>query len=462
MKSDFITMYQVLKTTEKTDFEDYIFYFYKQQKAVLNTFKDVAKTMVEKEENQLIELIKKNKKTQNDLSDLKKWLIEFITIQEIKNNSYEAKFLTLEALRKREMRDILTKKTTELRAELTADSSYNSNRQSLMKLGLDHAAYFNTENDKLEANVRGDILQLMDGLDNFYMTNKLKYSTELQNRADILKEQYEPRLLSEILTLIDADKATLNPIIHTLYLPLFKLISEKSETAFDDIKAFLIKNAPLDRVEKLLILLNLLNFCAYRIRKSDKKYQFAFLELVQLGLEQSLFTAAGFFPTRTFNNIVSVSSFVGQYRWAEKFIDDWYKYLNPDDAFIARNFALARLNFAEEKFDAAVDLLQELVNHKNIHFSFDIRALLARAYYEKGEKEAFQNDYCNALELYMRRIVGINETLRKSVMNFIKILRFLINKKPKIQVLDALNSLLETEAVLHHEWLIIKIEASQI
>ena len=177
MKNDFIALFEGIDQTEQRAFEAYIAHFYKKQKAVLQTFETVVKALDNKEEDAALSIIPNNKKTLNDLSDLKRFLLEFLAVQEVKTNSYEAKLLTLEALRKRQLKAVWAKKTTELRTELATDLGINM-RQSLMKLSLDHEAYFNAENDKL-GDIKVDIEQLTNGLDNFYITAKLRYETEL-------------------------------------------------------------------------------------------------------------------------------------------------------------------------------------------------------------------------------------------------------------------------------------------
>ena len=51
-----------------------------------------------------------------------------------------------------------------------------------------------------------------------------------------------------------------------------------------------------------------------------------------------------------------------------------------------------------------------------------------------------QNNHCDALELYIRRIKNVDEALRKSALNFVKILRLLIDEKPKQYILTVFNA----------------------
>jgi hypothetical protein len=453
MKNDFTNIFKAINPSEQEEFKHYIAHFYPQQKAILNTFEQAAYAVAENAEKDFLVRIKNNKKTLNDLSDLKQWLLEFLTVKEVKTNGYDVKILTLEALKKRGLQGAFSDKYKLLSQELSKHESPDI-WLNLLKLRLNHAAYFNTENEKLEDHQK-HLHKLLTQLDSFYFSVKLRYSAELYSRNTILQEDYNVLLLDEILILIEHDEV-LNPTIKSLYLPLLNLIKDKSEIAFHDLKAFLIKNQTHDAQERLSILLYLLNFTAYQIRQGKTIYQNEYLEVAKIGIQQSLFIAAGNFPTRTFNNIVNTSTFLKEYNWARNFIEKWSIHLVRDDRQIAHNLALARVDFGEKKFQQAIELLQGLEHNRNIYFAIDIKTSLARAYYEQKIEIRRQNPYCDALELQFRRVKNINEDLRISILNFIKILRFLINDKPKAQILKALNK--KNEPVMYYEWLKTKIE----
>jgi hypothetical protein len=453
MKNDFTNIFKAINPSEQEEFRHYIAHFYPQQKVILNTFEQAANAVAENAEKDFLAGIKNNKKTLNDLSDLKQWLLEFLTVKEVKTNGYDVKILTLEALKKRGLQGAFSDKSKLLSQELSKHESPDI-WLNLLKLRLNHAAYFNTENEKLEDHQK-HLHKLLTQLDSFYFSIKLKYSAELYSRNSILQEDYNVLLLDEILLLIDHDEV-LNPIIKSLYLPLLNLIRDKSEIAFHDLKAFLIKNQTHDAQERLSILLYLLNFTAFQIRQGKTAYQNEYLEVAKIGIQQSLFIAAGNFPTRTFNNIVNTSTFLKEYNWARNFIEKWSVHLVTDDRQIAHSLALARVDFGEKKFSQAIELLQSLEHNRNIYFAIDIKTLLARAHYEQKTEIRRQNPYCDALELQFRRVKNINEDLRISILNFIKILRFLINDKPKAQILKALNK--KNEPVMYYEWLKTKIE----
>jgi hypothetical protein len=455
IKNDFVVIFKAMTATEKEDFRRYISYFYGQQKVVLNTFENVVKAINVNEEITFLSDVQKNKTELNSLSDLKKWSLEFLTLHEIQNHSTKAQFLTIEVLRRRGLERVLERKVEKLQKELRKNSESNM-WLSFLEMQIDHDNYFNTENDKFE-NHEAYLVHLMNSLDNFYIRIKLKYSAEMQSRTNIVQEYYEPRLLNDILLLAEQD-VTLNPIIKAFYLPLFQLVRDKSEAAFEKIKAFIIHNQAHDRIERMAALIYLLNVITFRARQLNEDYCKAYFELAEIGIAQSLFIATKYFPTSTFNNIVNAACRLEKYKWATNFIETQAVNLKPDDnKEITVNLAKARINYEKKDFSIVVDLLEKVSRHKKKAFSLQMRVLLIRTYYEQKSLDKVESEG-NNLELYLYRMLKdkrIAADLAESALNFIKILRLLINVAPKKKLLEMLDK--NKKQIICHDWLTLKI-----
>jgi hypothetical protein len=460
MKNEFITTFTSLTDAEKAAFRQYIYYFHSTKKAELKTFEKAFAALSDTTSTDaLLKFDYKN--THNDLHELKNWLIEFLTIQEVKSNSPEAQILTLEMLRKRKLKPLLVKKTKQLKEELDEHPSPDI-WLTLMRLRLAHTEYFSTSNDKLK-NFQPHLESLLNELDNFYISTKLKYSAELESRRNIRQENYNPRLLNDIVTLAKTD-TSLHPNIQQLYLPLLQLIKDKSVVAFAELKHFLTHDKQHDSQEKLAILIYLLNFAAARLRSEPAIYYPEYYDLAQIGIAQDLFITAGYFPTGTFTNTVNAGCYLRELTWTEAFIETWSSRLNPDDAFIAETFALARVNFEDTKFPEAYDLLNSIIHSRdekihtrNAHFTLNISLLMARTHYELKMPFDVQLNHCKALEKSLIRNPTLSADLKSNIFDFIKILCALINeKKTKPQILKTLKA--KGESVSFYEWLQQKID----
>lgn len=290
----------------------------------------------------------------------------------------------------------------------------------------------------------------------YALVMKIKYVAESESRKHILQQDSNARLLNEITALVESD-TSIHPTIKNVYLPLLKLTKDKSLTAYKELKEFLIHDTIHNKREKLAILMYVLNFITSRSRTDEAASYKEYFEVTQIGLEQSLFTAAGHFPSGTFINIVNSACYHKNYIWAKAFIENSSKDLNPNDVLFARNLAVARVHFEQKKFMAARTLLNEIVQYENVHDALRVRLLLCWCNYETKENESVQISHCDAFEKYVHVNKLLNPILKTNVSNFIKILRFLINEKPKNQIIKALES--KGKNIAYSDWLKEKIEA---
>jgi hypothetical protein len=451
MKNDFVSIYNQIEPKEQESFQQYLNYFYGNQKIVLDIFHQVT-TSSESLEELGLSFNTSRKNILNALSDLKKCLLEFLTIQEVKHNTTESKFLTLESLRKRGLHDVFQQKSKHLMQDL--DKQHSPDLWHLFwKVRLSHISYFSLPLDRLQ-DYQDEMLQLLLGLDNFYMGAKLKYTTELFSRSSVLHEQYEVPLLNNILTLIDNDDS-LSPIIKELYLPLFELAKNDSKQAYNTLKSFLYTSSKHEPIERLSILLYLLNSAARRFQKGEETLIRECFNLYQFGLDESLFTAMGYFSTGTFLNITNLGCHLKEYDWLKKFVKQWSPCLLPVDKEEAVGFCLARIAFDEKQFKQVIELLRE-IDFKNISFTLNVRLLLIRAYYEQRQPTNLMLDYSNALYLYVYRNKKMGNSIQTRTINFVKIFRQLISNKSKSQLFKELDK--KEKIIMCYDWLKAKIE----
>ena len=456
MKNDFITTFDSLTNGEKAAFGQYIHYFHKKEKTALNVFDYVAvhkniealaansihekmAAFAESDPEKVASLIAAaHKNNLNALSDLKKMLIEFLTVQEIQHNSYDTQLLTLDALRKHKLHDLHEKKSKQLADALKKETS-NAIEQKLMRLRLLHADYFDATEDKLK-NLQGEKIQaLMRELDDLFLTLKLKYSAEIESRRQILQENHPILLLDEVIDLLkkEGEKTThsIPSLVKNLYFPLYELITDKSETAYLTLKTLVTNGTKLIPNDEQDLLMYLLNFTAYRLRQGDTRYYRGYFDLAKIGIEKNLFISNGHFSIHSFTNIVNVACRLKEYKWVEQFIHKQALRLNPEDAAVA-DLAQARLNFEQGCVQRISNDLSNALKYKNIHYSIQIRLLIAQANYEDKADVLLQNEHCDATEVYLSRNT-MNDNLRKEVANFFTIMRFLINYKPKKQTIKS-------------------------
>jgi hypothetical protein len=464
MKSDFINIYRAIDAKNQKGFKDYLHCFYGNQKKILNIFEDIETAVAQKPEAVEAALndfrvkysttdSKMVKIFQNDLSDLKKWLLEFLALQEIRSGNIEGKFLSLEALRKQGLYEAVEQTSKQISRGL--DDERNPNLWDfLWKMRLAHIDYFSVSLDSLQ-DYKSNMIDLMQHLDDFYISAKLKYSAEFYNRSKVLQDEYDITLLEDIFSLFRTKKFG-HSIVNTLYKPLLELTKNHSREAYIELKIFLMGNPKHDFSERQAILQYLLNYTTARLRKKDETIISECFDLHQYGIQESLFIVMGYFLTNPFLNIVNIACRLEKYEWVNHFVNQYAKKLHPLEKEETVLLANARILFEEKKFQKVVDMLST-ASYKNLSFKLNVWTLKLRAYFElKASKE----DMLQANRSFYKFVMTnkeIGNALQNNVLGFIKMYRLLISgKSKKNQLFKELNTM--SNATVCYDWIKMKID----
>lgn len=455
MKNDFISIYTAINIEEQKAFKQYIKRLYSSKKTVLSLFDQILKAIHYKEK---AEDIRKNfitvKTKQNDYADLKKWLLQFLVIQEIEKDTVDAKFLELEALRKRGLFETFEQKSNLLTQEFD-NVKHPHQWLFLQKLRLLHISHFNLPIDRLQAHQQ-KLLNLMHTLDEFYISTKLIYSAELYNRTVIMQDDYDIFFLDVALNHLDNAIPRFS-VMHTLYKPMLTLNKNNSHEAYHQLKDFLVNFPNHDISERQAVILHLLNFTTRQLRKGEKSFIQESFDLYQFGVEQLLFINSGYFYTNTFLNIVNTACYLSQFDWVKNFVNQQSTKLLPDEKKETESLAKARIAFEEKKFEDVIDLLLD-VNSKNFNFELNIRTLQLRAYYELRNiyNQQFLLYAVDNLYFYIKHSKKIGKPLKDNVFNFCKLYRSLVKEKKPEKIIKELNECQRT--VICYDWIKMKID----
>ena len=464
MKNDFIRIYAAIDEKEQAAFQHYIQSFYGGQKVALAVFEEVEiaglvspDTLRESTFNAIRKKSTGDKNRLNAFDDLKKWLLEFLALQDLKQNTIEAKFFKLEALRKRNMVEAFQQNSKKLDIELDKQE-YPNLWRLFWRVRLYHLNYFSLPVNKLQ-DYKPELLSLMQSLDDFYIAAKLQYSAEFYNRSKVLQDAYPFTLLKEILNLLEND-TTQSPIISTLYKPMLELVRDNSTIAYNQLKEFLINHPKHDPIERQAILQYLINYSQRIMDENPEAMTIEMFELHEIGINQSIFIIAGYFSTNTFLNIVNTACFLKDTEWANNFVTHFSDKLLPIDRDDATSIALARIAFEDKKHKDVKAILRHKAS-KNINFELNIRLLNLRATYELQDlPPSVMEDMNENFYFCVRRSKKISESIQQKALHFHKMYRSLIahktGKKTKKQLLKELEKC--PKNTFCYDWIKQKIE----
>jgi hypothetical protein len=481
MKSDIINIYRAIDAKNQKGFKDYLHCFYGNQKKILSIFEDIETAVSQKPEAGEAALNdfrikytsadpKVTKAFLNDMSELKKWLLEFLALQEIRSGNIEGKFLSLEALRKQGLYEAVQQTSKQIKRGLEENKSPEL-WNLFWKMKLNHINYFELPIDRLH-NYQVEIEELMNDLDNFFIATKLKYSAESFSRSNIRQELYDISFLESVFEFLKSSKK-IDPIIEALYLPMLELCKDQLSSSSSKLKNFLLNESDYNATERAAVLFYLLNYTTARLRKGDQSMIEESFELYQIGIDQSLFQVNGYFQDTTFINIVNTACQLKELKWAKQFVITFIGSVKPSDSeddnpsdsenvirpkkTQTHLMADARIAFEEKKYDDVLDFING-VHYKNFNFKLNIWTLKLRAAYElkiDKDKEKLLME-CNHFYKFVTSNKEIGTSFKSSILTFVKLYRQLVNGKSKSNLVKQLSSI--PPSTLCYDWIKMKIE----
>lgn len=443
--SKFFQLYHTLTDSEIKAFEKYVHRNRPKQQQLMRILAYFKKHRQGKEGDKFEKdiALKKIFKTtvskrnfNNLLSDLNLTLEEFLLWEQIKarKNDLAVQQLKLNIWKERGLKQSFYRDLEKIILQKRTDNTHIWTPLELMQ--LIHDGYY--QSDAKQYFVENNTLQdAMNYLDVFYATFKLKYTSELWGRNDIVQEENTVILLEEIEQLYPKIKPEGLSFLE-LYYNLIQLKKTEDNQYFQKL-IFYLKHFPFsDKKEQLTLLLYLANFGISRIKAGDQSNLQLIFDLYNFGLEEDIMVANKVFPPVPFKNIVALSFMLKKYDWVKQFIEKWSTSLPPALINSTYNLCKAGIFFEEQNFGQCLKTLRALSFNSFVE-EIERRSLIIRSFYEEHDYTAVL-DACQAYKKYLERNKNAGDNFTTAGMNLIKIMKKIIppfdKEKRLLEIMD--------------------------
>lgn len=360
----------------------------------------------------------------NHLSDIRIKLREYLVEQYLKENPAQQDMILLQVYRQYQLDKHFIKKHNALNRALEKDKVMDM-WFYLKKMILDHEQYSFKSTKSL--NVRSSIYSVMDNLDRFYASAKLRYSSELFNGFQILDES-EPDIL--FLSEIEESPLIQSSLYHHFYNLALKMLRDRDQSKYYQLKNDFFKNSKqISKEDQYILICYLLNYISYEVRKGKETFNEECFELFKFGFEKEIFIVPGILPPNLLLNAVEVAGHLGQAEWAKATIKKWSKKLEPTIRNYYTMLSKAILYFRIQDFESCSKILlqPDIIEPQN---ELRRRWLEVVVPYELKSGHNLILGRCTAFEKFVRRNTFIHQTRKKGVLLSIKILRMLLKPEP--------------------------------
>jgi hypothetical protein len=320
--------------------------------------------------------------------------------------------------------------------------------------------------DRLSLNVRQDnrgeqhdLHVVLKPLDIFYVTTRLKYLCAILDPTNRKVTVTEEAGLQEIIALYEALDLREQPLT-TIYFHILKLfIGEEEEAHLPQFRALLkAHHAQIEAKERVCLYTLWWNYLNDRhnsgkIEGLSHKFQF-YQEMIasDVVFEQGSITA------HHFKNIVSLAARLGEYEWAQQFLDQYHHRLEMPWRTGVYAYCNGYLLFAQAKYGEAKRQLMG-VEFYDSEYKISHQMLYLRIYYETNDIGGLES-VKDALKIYLYRNTDLSPTSRESASNFSRFTARLFHLKglqaPQKSAARVLSEMQNCPKVYDRNWLAAK------
>lgn len=393
------------------------------------------------------------------MTDLTKQCEKFIAY---KNFEYNESLHLLNAYKKRGLNKFFNQELTKQNQLINEksqirDEGYYQNQQELSEISFLHTL----ENDN--RNIDTQLQNLVDNLDLYYLSKKLKYSCEIINRMNVLKVDYDVKLLNNLLDYINENNIKETPPISTYFQVLKTLQEPENEKHYDKLKKLISTHINRFKKEEQYDLYGYLqNYCIKKINSGNNNYLKELFNNYASMLTNKVIIKNNLIAQFDFKNMVTVALRVGEFEWTKNFIENYQSYLPEEHRLNATTYNTARLAFYQKNYKICLHELLK-VEFTDIYYSLDSRALLLKTYYQLNNFESALS-LINSFKIFLKRDKKISEYQNITYSNFLKIalqlVQLQLGYKRDINKVDL--KLKNTKQIADSTWLQEKINELKI
>ncbi len=406
------------------------------------------------------------------ISDFLRLLEEFLAYQKYLSEPLAEKLYLLDELKRRGIDGLYAKHIKET-------------DKFMLSEGNMHTRYFldmyDIENERIDYLISKDrqdesgeyLLKKSEYLVMFFLTNILNTVNELGDIKEVLNQKFNFNPADELVNCLDLERIIdyfrkndykYTPVLEIYYYMHKSTQQEDSRKFFDKLKSSIINNLNIFRKDEQYNLFLILETCCLAQRRlGTKRENDELLEIYKLMLSNDILVSQrGYIQANLFRNIFYTAVMVNEYNWAEKFVNDYYHLLVPEQKSDMFNYTKAVINFEKGSFGEALEHVSK-INYNFFVFKFDAKVLTLKLHYEMKSFEPALS-LVDSFTHFLSKNKIVTEFNKESFMNFLKFFKILIKcsgskiNKQKFD-LDEINiDLSKTKYVIGKKWLVEKIE----
>ncbi len=292
-----------------------------------------------------------------------------------------------------------------------------------------------------------------DNFDLYYLSGKLKYFCEMQDRKMSLAANYELHMLPEITGYISQHSFSEYSGIEAYKIILQILETPDTTEHFFQLKKFLQQNSghfPPDELKELYFYG--INYCIRKVNSGEQNFLKELFTLYRDALTSELLFENHELSPWTYKNLVGVGLRLKEFQWVEEFIHAYNSKLSESFREHALHYNLAELCYYQGNFGKAMTHLNR-VEFSDIYYSFDTKKMMLKIYFEQDETDALLS-LIVSFRTFIKRNQSLSEANRLAYENFILVMQQFVKFQQQKSAPELLKKIETLKPLADRNWLL--------
>ena len=197
-----------------------------------------------------------------------------------------------------------------------------------------------------------------------------------------------------------------------------------------------------------------INYCTAKVNQGAVGYYWRAFKIYCSAIDNEVLLENNIITRYTFGNAVTSAIKIGDFDWAEKFIEKFQIFLEEKQRNSIVNFNLSRVYFEKGDYNHAQQLLTQF-EYDDMLLNIIAKTMLLKIYFEQDEPDAFES-LLESMRIYLQRKEALDPTRKASYKNMISLMKKLMHINPyskaqKEKLRELVNT---TNPLMERDWLL--------
>lgn len=313
------------------------------------------------------------------------------------------------------------------------------------------------QSNQQSRNKDNNIQSIIHTLDQYYITQLLKYACVATSYQQIIQQDYQYLLLQTILDIAKKDETILNKSA-LIYYKIYQLYTANILQYFNDLLQLLPTHSAYFATDELKdIYLLIINFGIKQLNSGNTSFAQKLYSMYQSGLQNSVFIENEQISRFTFTNIVFTGLQTGDFAGVLSFIHLHEKYLPENFRKSTIGFNKARYHYFLKEYKTALQYLTDY-EYNDILQNLAVKNMQLKIYVETQEWETLDS-FLNTFSVFLHRQKGLgyHQLNYKNTIKFARRLAEVHSSSKKIRKM-LFHEIQAEKNILDKEWFLENIK----